>query len=148
MVLHAITENFRCAEVFLLRTRRFFLLFSAQIATCCQQNKQSLDKLEIPCGTTFLRVQIFCDFSSDRQEEDFAKKNHRKHFPRKNLLQSKHTLTYIRHTKYSTKKLCLFNHNLPLSFRTKRYKMNYWFYSQTRSSVPVANELMNSFTEK
>ena len=53
MVLHAIKENFRCAEAFLLRTGRFFLLFSSKIETSCQQNKQSSDKLGLPYGTRF-----------------------------------------------------------------------------------------------
>ena len=53
MVLHAIKENFRCAEAFLLRTGRLILLFSSKIETSSQQNKQSSNKLEIPCGTRF-----------------------------------------------------------------------------------------------
>ena len=64
MVLHAIKEHFRCAETFLLRTGRFFLLFSSKIKTSCQQNKQSSDKL--PCGTKFLRVLIFAIFPAIR----------------------------------------------------------------------------------
>ena len=55
VVQHAMKKNFRCAEAFLLRTGRFFLLFSLKIETSCQQNKQSSDKLEIPCGTKFFR---------------------------------------------------------------------------------------------
>ena len=40
-----------------------FLLFSSNIETSCQQNKKSSDKLEIPCGTKFLRVLIFTIFA-------------------------------------------------------------------------------------
>ena len=84
MVLYAINENFRSAEAFLLQTGRFLKLFSAKIATSCQQNKQSLDKLEIPCGTKFLRALIFEIFPSIHRIEISS---------RKNLLQSKYTLT-------------------------------------------------------
>ena len=81
MVLHAIKKNFRCAEAFLLPTGRFFLLLffffkkyslctdvhvctqATKIETCRQQNQQSSDKLEIPCGTKFLRVLIFAIFT-------------------------------------------------------------------------------------
>ena len=56
VVLHAIKENFRCAEAFLLRAERSFYCFP-------QQNKKSSDKLEIPCGTKFLRVLIFTIFA-------------------------------------------------------------------------------------
>ena len=42
----------------------FFLLFSSNIETSRQQNKQSSDKLEIPCGTKFLRVLIFKIFAT------------------------------------------------------------------------------------
>ena len=55
MVLHA--------ETFLVPTGRFFLLYSSNIETSCQQNKKSSDKLEIPCGTKFLRVLIFTIFA-------------------------------------------------------------------------------------
>ena len=46
----------------------------------------------LPCGTKFLRVLIFAFFSSDRQKQVPANKNYRKHFSRKNLLQSKYSL--------------------------------------------------------
>ena len=41
-----------------------FLLFSSNIETSCQQNEKSSDKLEIPCGTKFLRVLIFTIFAT------------------------------------------------------------------------------------
>ena len=88
MVLHAIKEHFRCAETFLLRTGRFFLLFSSKIETSCQQNKQSSDKLEIPCGTKFLRVVIFAIFPGICRIK-FPQKKLTQKFSRKNLLQSK-----------------------------------------------------------
>ena len=75
-----------------------FLLFTAIITTSCQQNKQSLNKLELPCGRKFLRVLIFAIFPAI-QKKSSLKKNYRKHFSRKNLLQSKHTPTKILYTK-------------------------------------------------
>ena len=36
----------------------FFLLFSSNIETSCQQKKQSPDKLEMPCGKKFLRKKV------------------------------------------------------------------------------------------
>ena len=57
----------------------FLLLFSSKIETSCQQNKQSSDKLEIPCGTKFLRVLIFAIFSAIRKKK-------RRHFSRKKII--------------------------------------------------------------
>ena len=51
-----------------------FLLFSSNIETSCQQNKKSSDKLEIPCGTKFLRVLIFAIFPAIRKN-NFLPKN-------------------------------------------------------------------------
>ena len=70
---------------------------------------------EIFAGSNFCD---FCRFSSDPQKYVPVNKNYHKHFSRKNLLQSKYSLTWIRYTK--TQKSCLFNHNL--SKTTK-----YWF---------------------
>ena len=103
MVLYAINENFRSAEAFLLQTGRFFKLFSAKIATSCQQNKQSLDKLEIPCGTKFLRVlilTIFTIFPAIRKS-NFPPKINENIFPAKiySISSTKYTLTKIYDTK-------------------------------------------------
>ena len=38
--------------------------------------------------------------------------------------------------------------NVPVKIKWKQLEARSGNYSQTRSSVPVANELMNSFTEK
>ena len=125
MVLHAIKENFRCAEAFFLRTGRFFLLFSSDIETSCQQNEKSSDKLEIPCGTKFLRVLIFTIFAifpairKNNSPPPLPQINENT-FPAKiysrvlNILWLKFTTQ-----KYSTKKSCLFNYNSPLQFRNK-----------------------------
>ena len=56
--------------------------------TSCQQNKQSSDKLEIPCGTKFLPVVIFAIFPGIRRIK-FPQKKLTQKFSRKNLLQSK-----------------------------------------------------------
>ena len=50
-------------KLFPTKETNFFIVFLKYRDTC-QQNKNSSDKLEIPCGTKFLRVLIFCDFSS------------------------------------------------------------------------------------
>ena len=122
-VLHAIKENFRCAEAFFLRTGRFLLLFSSNIETSCQQNKKSLDKLEMPCGTKFLRVLIFTIFPAIRKNSPpppTKKKLTKTFFPEKiysrvlNILSIKFTTQ-----KYSTKKPCKCNYNSPLQFRNK-----------------------------
>ena len=115
---YGLKKKFRCAEAFLLRTGRFFLLFSAKKRTSCQQNKQSLDKLEILCSTKFLRVLIFAIFVIFRA----IRKNG---FPKKKLPQTffpkKFTPELLKFAtqKFSTKKSCLFNLNLPLTFRNK-----------------------------
>ena len=61
----------------------------------------------------------FCDFFSDPQKQVPANKNYRKHFFRKNLLQSEYSLLNSLHKKYSTKKSCVFNYNVRLLFRDK-----------------------------
>ena len=64
MVLHAISKKkFQMRWSFSPTNGTIFLLFSSKIETSCQQNKQSSDKLEIPCGTKFLRVLIFAIFA-------------------------------------------------------------------------------------
>ena len=103
MVLHAIKENLRCAEAFLLRTG-------------------SSDKLEIPCGTKFLRVLIFTIFAifPAIRKNNFPPNINENTFPAKiysrvlNILWLKFTTQ-----KYNTKKSCLFNYNSPLQFRNK-----------------------------
>ena len=84
----------------------------------------------IPCGRKFLRVLIFAVFAifpAFRKIKTTARK-----FSRKYLLQSEYSQEPMTHRllimifanlnsphKYSTKKWCLFNHNLSLSFRNK-----------------------------
>ena len=52
----------------------------------------------------------------------------------------------LRHSGYTRpKSLC---HSANMETKMEKDKDQAWSYSQTRSSVPVANELMNSFTEK
>ena len=87
----------------------FFLKFSSNIETSCQQNKTSSDKLEIPCGTNFLRVLIFTMFtifpSAIRKNKFPQKIIKRKHFSRKNLIQIiKYTLYKIYKKKKKKKK--------------------------------------------
>ena len=112
MVLHAIKENFRCVEAFLLQMGWFFKLFSSNIETSCQQNKNSSDKLEISCGTKFLRVLIFMIFAifpavrKNNPPPPKKKEMNEKTFPTKiysrvlNILRLKFTTQ-----KYSTKNL-------------------------------------------
>ena len=73
---------------------------------------------------------MFTIFPSAIRKNKFPQKIiKRKHFSRKNLLQSiKYTLSkiYYTHTQ-KKKKSCLFNYNSPLNSETKRYTMN-WFY--------------------
>ena len=74
----------------------------------------------IPCGTKFLRVLIFAIFPAIRYLQEVpANKNYLRHFSHKNLLQSRSSLSQIRYKKIHSKKSCLFNHNLSLSFRNK-----------------------------
>ena len=101
----------------------FFLLFSSNIETSCQQNKKSSDKLEIPCGTKFFRVLIFAIFPAIRKNNHPApppKKNHENTFPAKTYSRVLN-IPWLKFTtqKYSTKKSCLFNYNSPLQFRNK-----------------------------
>ena len=104
----------------------FFLKFSSNIETSCQQNKTSSDKLEIPCGTNFLRVLIFTMFtifpSAIRKNKFPQKIIKRKHFSRKNLLQSiKYTLSkiYYTHTK-KKKEIVSVQLQLAPQFRNKK----------------------------
>ena len=126
MVLPAIKENFRCAEAFLLRTGRFFSLFSSKIETSCQKNKKkhSDHELEIPCGTKFLRVlilSIFAIFPAIRKNNFPPKKLTKTFFPHKFTLDLVFNILWLKFTtqKYSTKKSCLFNYNSPFQFRNK-----------------------------
>ena len=128
MVLPAIKENFRCAEAFLLRTGRFFSLFSSKIETSCQKNKKkfrSWTELAIPCGTKFLRVlilTIFTIFPAIRKSNfPPQKKLTKTFFPQKFTLDLVLNIPWLKFTtqKYSTKKSCLFNYNSPLQFRNK-----------------------------
>ena len=62
----------------------------------------------------------FCDFSSDLQKKVPAKiKTTGNIFPAK--IYFRVNLNYLQFAtqKYSTRKLCMFNYNLPLSFRNK-----------------------------
>ena len=63
MVLHAISKRNSDTLKLFSYERDDFLLFSSKIETSCQQNKQRSDKLEIPCGTKFLRILIFAIFA-------------------------------------------------------------------------------------
>ena len=64
MALHAIKENLRWAEAFLLRTGRlFFIGFFEYRDKLSTKQKKSSDKPEIPCGTKLLRVLIFTIFA-------------------------------------------------------------------------------------
>ena len=150
VVLRAIKANFRCAEAFLRANGTIFLLFSSNIETSCQQNKKSSDKLEIPCGTKFLRVLIFTFPASrglSRQETSASReiftifgifpaiRNNNPPPPptpfktNENAFPAKIYSRVLKFTtqKYSTKKSCLFNYNSPLQFRNKTSTMN-WFY--------------------
>ena len=98
------------------------LFFSSNIETSCQQNKKTSGKLEIPCGTKFLRVLIFTIFAifPAIRKNNFPPNINENTFPAKiysrvlNILWLKFTTQ-----KYSTKKSCLFNYNSPLQFRNK-----------------------------
>ena len=101
----------------------FFLIVFLKYRDKLSTKQTSSDKLEIPCGTKFLRVLIFTIFPSAIRKNNYKfpqKIIQRKHFSRKNLLQSiKYTLTKIYYTKNRTKKSCLFNYNSPPQFRNK-----------------------------
>ena len=43
------------------------------MATSCQQNKQSLNKLELPCGRKFLRALIFAIFPAIQKTSSLKK---------------------------------------------------------------------------
>ena len=127
MVLHAIKENFRYAEAFLLRTGRFFSLFSSKIETSCQKNKKkhSDHELAIPCGTKFLRVLILSIFAIFQRSAKIIPPSQKKltktFFPHKFTLDLVFNILWLKFTtqKYSTKKSCLFNYNSPFQFRNK-----------------------------
>ena len=63
-------------------------------------------------------ICVFCNFSSDPQKKFPQIRYYRKHFPRKNLLHSKYSLTYILDTKIPRFCFCSFT-TLSLSFRNK-----------------------------
>ena len=113
MVLHAIKKISNALKLFSFEGDDFFLKVFLKYRDNCQQNKTSSDKLEIPCGTNFLRVLIltmFTIFPSAIRKNKFPQKIiKRKHFSRKNLLQSiKYTLSkiYYTHTKKKRNRVC------------------------------------------
>ena len=105
-----------------------FLLFSSNIETSCQQNKKSSDKLEIACGTKFFRVLIFTIFAifPAIRKNNFPQKINGNIFPAK-IYSRVLSILLLKFTtrKYSTKKSCLFNYNLPLHFRNKTVHIVY-----------------------
>ena len=117
MVLHAIKENFRCAEAFLLRI--FFFLKYRDKLTTKQKNVQINQRY---CVARVLIFTIFAIFPAIRKN-NFPQKINENIFPAKiyfrvlSILLLKFTTR-----KYSTKKSCLFNQNLPLQFRNKTVK--------------------------
>ena len=88
-------------------------------------------KYNIPCGTKFLPVlsfAIFAVFPAIRKNKFPQTKITANIFPAKiysrvNILKLKFATQ-----KYSTKKSCLFNHNLSLSFRNSKYWFIAWKY--------------------
>ena len=73
----------------------------------------------IELGTKFLRVLIFAIFPAIRKNKfPQIKITANPDFSRKNLHQSKYSLTLIRYTKIKYYEI-VFNHNLSLSFRNK-----------------------------
>ena len=103
MVLHAIKENLRCAEAFLVRTRRLFYCFLQIQRQAGNKTKKSSDKLEIPCGTKLLRVVFFTIFAifPAIRKNNFPQKINGNIFPAKIYSRSsiKYTLTKIYYTK-------------------------------------------------
>ena len=124
MVFHAIKKISDALKLFSFEGDDFFLIVFLKYRDKLTTKQTSSDKLEIPCGTKFLRVLIFTSFrifpSAIRKNKFPQKIIKRKHFSRKNLLQSiKYTLTKIYYTKNRTTKSCLFNYNSPPQFRNK-----------------------------
>ena len=122
-VLHAIKKISDALKLFSFEGDDFFLIVFLKYRDKLSTKQTSSDKLEIRCGTKFLRVLIFTIFPSAIRKNNYKfpqKIIQRKHFSRKNLLQSiKYTLTKIYYTKNRTKKSCLFNYNSPPQFRNK-----------------------------
>ena len=121
MVFHAIKKISDALKLFSFEEDDFFLIVLLKYRDKLSTKQTSSDKLEIPCGTKFLRVLIFTIFPSAIRKNKFPQKIiKRKHFSHKNLLQSiKYTLTKIYYTKNGTTKSCLFNYNSPPQFRNK-----------------------------
>ena len=109
----------------------------------------------------YCTVLIFTSFrifpSAIRKNKFPQKIIKRKHFSRKNLLQSiKYTLTKIYYTKNRTKKSCLFNYNSPPQFRNKtvynELVLNGVFYSfnprrtMTRSHISRNRDFLESIS--
>ena len=81
---------------------KIFLIVFLKYRDKLSTKQKSSDKLEIPCGTKFLRLLIFTIFAifTAIRKNNFPQKDWRKHFSRKNLLQSiKYTLRKIYYTK-------------------------------------------------
>ena len=61
--LHAIKENLRWAEAFSPTNGTIFFIVFLKYRDKLSTKQKSSDKLEIPCGTKFLRVLIFTIFA-------------------------------------------------------------------------------------
>ena len=104
MVFHAIKKISDALKLFSFEGDDFFLIVFLKYRDKLSTKQTSSDKLEIPFGTNFLRVLIFTMFtiflSAIRKNKFPQKIIKRKHFSRKNLLQSiKYTLSKIYYTK-------------------------------------------------
>ena len=161
MVFHAIKKISNALKLFSFEGDDFFLIVFLKYRDKLSTKQTSSDKLEIPCGTKFLRVLIFTSFrifpSAIRKNKFPQKIIKRKHFSRKNLLQSiKYTLTKIYYTKNRTTKSCLFNYNSPPQFRNKtvynELVLNGVFYSfnprrtMTRSHISRNRDFLESIS--
>ena len=100
-VLHAIKKISDALKLFSFEGDDFFLIVFLKYRDKLSTKQTSSDKLEIPRGPKFFRVLIFTIFPSAIRKNKFPQKIiKRKHFSRKNLLQSiKYTLTKIYYTK-------------------------------------------------
>ena len=83
---------------------------------------------DLPCRTKCLLVLIFAIFPAIRKNEFSQINDTANIFPTKIYSRVNILLLKFATQKRSTKKSCLFIHNLSLSFRNKTYTMNYWFY--------------------
>ena len=124
MVLHAIKKISNALKLFSFEGDDFFLIVFLKYRDKLSTKQTSSDKLEIPCGTKFLRVLIFTSFrifpSAIRKNKFPQKIIKRKHFSRKNLLQSiKYTLSKIYYTKKKKKEIVSVQLQLAPQFRNK-----------------------------